>query len=213
MQTNPGTEHNRTQFQIDRIAFFSDAVIAIAITLMVLEIKIPELGRTTTFRQVIQEYGETFLLHSIALLIGFWTIGILWIRHHELFEHIHNYNKRLVRVNLLFLLTIILLPISISFFFTPNEPPQLQQLFYFLNLFLCSFTYMIMLLVIFHRGNNFSRISDQKQIKKTKASSILNVSVFFLIIIFVLVNSHWFYLPFLLLPVGRIILRRYQTSN
>jgi uncharacterized membrane protein len=45
MQNHSQIPHSRTQFQIDRIAFFSDAVIAIALTLMILEIKIPELKR------------------------------------------------------------------------------------------------------------------------------------------------------------------------
>ena len=50
-------EHNRTQFQIDRIAFFSDAVIAIALTLMILEIKIPEMDRDMTIRMILNKYG------------------------------------------------------------------------------------------------------------------------------------------------------------
>ena len=103
MQQSKETKHNRTQFQVDRIAFFSDAVIAIAITLMVLEVKIPELGKDITVRQIFEKYTENIVLHILALLIGFIVIGNLWMRHHELFEHIINYNKKLVRINLYFL--------------------------------------------------------------------------------------------------------------
>jgi uncharacterized membrane protein len=212
LQKNQGTGHSRTLFQIERIAFFSDAVIAIAITLMILEIRIPELGKDATIRQVIQQYGETLTLHSLALLIGFWTIGGLWMRHHALFEHIHDYNKQLVRINLYFLFTIMLLPITISFFFASNQPQQLQKLFYFLNLFLCSLTYSLMLLLIFHRKNNFSHLSDKRQVKKLKTSSFLNVLVLFLIVVLILINSNWFYLPFLLLPVARVMFRKSQTK-
>jgi uncharacterized membrane protein len=163
MQQHKETEHKRTQFQIDRIAFFSDAVIAIAITLMILEIKIPELGKNITFQQMFKQYGESIILHMLALFVGFITIGNLWMRHHELYEHITDYNKRLVKINLYFLFTIMLLPITISFLFTDNEPPQLQLLFYFFNLFLCSLSYSLMLLVIFHKKNNFSRVQTRKK--------------------------------------------------
>ena len=151
MQPTGETKHNRTQFQIDRVAFFSDAVIAIAITLMVLEIKIPELGKNITFSQILKQYAESLVLHALALLIGFMTIGNLWMRHHELFEHITNYNKTLVKFNLYFLFTVTLLPITISFLFTANQPHQLQMVFYFLNLFLCSLSYSLILVVIFHK--------------------------------------------------------------
>ncbi len=62
MKTHREAEHNRTQFQIDRIAFFSDAVIAIALTLMILEIKIPALDRDMTIRIILNRYGWNIVL-------------------------------------------------------------------------------------------------------------------------------------------------------
>ena len=83
--------HTRTQFQIDRLAFFSDAVIAIAITILVLEIKIPEVGSNISWTQIKIQYGNKLLMQLIPLFVCFITIGNLWLRHHELFEHIINY--------------------------------------------------------------------------------------------------------------------------
>ncbi|HEY1871313.1 MAG TPA: TMEM175 family protein [Chitinophagaceae bacterium] len=202
------TEHTRLQFQIDRIAFFSDAVIAIALTLMVLEIKIPEMGEKTSFQQVLNQYGVTLTLHILALLVGFLTIGNLWIQHHALFEHIINYNNALVRINLYFLLTVMLLPISISFFFTGNEPHQMQRVVYFMNLFLCSFTYSLMLLVIFNKKNHFYNIRDKQKIRDIKNNSYLGTIVFFIVVVLVSFDVSAFYLAFLLIPVYEIIRRR-----
>ena len=208
MQDHKETAHTRTQFQIDRIAFFSDAVIAIGLTLMVLEIKIPELGKTITFKEMIREYGVSMLLHTLALLMGFLTIGNLWIRHHALFEHVINYNERLIRTNLFFLLTIMLLPISISFLFASNEPQHLQLTFYFINLFLCSFTYSLMLLVIFHKKNNFYSIKDDDKIKKLKNNSYAGSLAFLIVTVLVLMNISWFYLGFFIIPIVNIISKR-----
>ena len=76
MQNHLQTPHSRTQFQIDRIAFFSDAVIAIALTLMILEVKIPELGKKATFPEIIHLYGGSMLLHGLGLFVAFWISGI-----------------------------------------------------------------------------------------------------------------------------------------
>lgn len=194
---SPSQEHKRTQFQIDRIAFFSDAVIAIAITLMVLEIKIPPVGIHSSVNEIISKYGNSFLIHLAALFICFMSIGNLWIRHHELYEHIINYNTRLIKVNLYFLLTIMLLPISISFAFTDDNPIQLKMILFFGNLCLCNFSYYIMLHVIFHPKNNFSAISMDEKLAKNKMESLGITITFALVCIFIALQVKWFYAPFI----------------
>ncbi|HTQ64334.1 MAG TPA: TMEM175 family protein [Puia sp.] len=190
-------EHIRTQFQIDRIAFFSDAVIAIAITLMVLEIKIPSFGEHTTLKEILSKYGWLISVHLAALFLSFITIGNLWIRHHELYEHIINYDKRLIKVNLYFLMTIMFLPISISFLFSTNNPPQLRMILYFMNLGLCNLTYYLMLLVVYHRKKNFSAIAATEKTAKNKRMVLGAAIVFVLVSVLVAFNVNWFYYPFI----------------
>ena len=188
MKAHREAEHNRTQFQIDRIAFFSDAVIAIALTLMILEIKIPEMGKDITLSVIFKTYGWSMVLHTIALLVGFMTIGNLWIRHHQLFEHIINYNERMIRINLYFLFSVMLLPISIQFLFTANEPMRFQLLCYFLNLSFTIFTYSVLLRYIFSKKNNFSSIKDFQKIEKLKTNSFRQFAVFMLTTILIACN-------------------------
>ncbi len=213
MQKNPVTNHDRTQFQIDRVAFFSDAVIAIAITLTVLEIKIPEMGKDATFKQIFATYGESIILHLLALFVGFWTIANLWMRHHALYEHIVNYNDKLIRFNLFFLLSIMVLPISISFLFGNNQPVHLKFLCYFINLFLCSFTYSLMVFVIFHKKNNFSALSDKEKVNKLKKDSYLGTLVFFLVAVLVSLNVKLYYLAFALIPILKLMDRRLSKKK
>lgn len=93
----------------NRLEAFSDAVIAIAITLLVLEIHVPELDddRSTTalwgaLRHLWPEY--------LGYLISFLTIGIMWANHHEIFKHIARTDHYLILINSLFLLCIGFLP-------------------------------------------------------------------------------------------------------
>lgn len=209
MQRYPEPEHSRTQFQIDRIAFFSDAVIAIALTLMFLEIKIPVLGLHTTLQEVVNKYEYQFVLHVIALFMGFYSISTLWMRHHSLFEHIVKYNDQLIKVNLYFLLTVMLLPISTSFLFTDNEPVHLKFLFYFSNLFLCNLAYSLMLHIIFSGKNKFSSLKDEKHIKILKNKSNMVTLIFFVTNVLILFRVNWWYFVFFLFPTFRLLQAAY----
>jgi uncharacterized membrane protein len=213
MPKHTEAEHTRVQFQIDRIAFFSDAVIAIALTLMVLEIKIPEIGKDTSFIQMIHQYGLSIYIHTMALLVGFVGIGNLWMKHHELFEHIANYNKRFVRVNLYFLFSIMLLPITISFLFESNEPFHLQLLFYFINLTLCSFTYSRMVVLIYSKKNHFSSLKNGPLIRELKEDSFLGSIAFFVATVLIGFGFSMFYLAFIIIPLFKIILGRKNKTR
>src|ERR1700744_3530477 len=123
----------RAQFQVDRIAFFSDAVIAIAMTLLVLEVKIPPLGRDTRWGDLPRHVTMHTWASLLGMLICFFAIGNLWIRHHDLYRYVRNYNGRLVRMNLYFLLMIILLPLTTSFVMDADNPINITPPVVFLN--------------------------------------------------------------------------------
>ena len=118
----PHEVNERRQFQVDRIAFFSDAVIAIAITLLILELKIPALGKQADWAYIRSHFGHHIITSLLALFLCFYSVGTLWIRHHELFQHIRNYSIRMIRVNLYLLLAIMFLPLSISLALEDNNP-------------------------------------------------------------------------------------------
>lgn len=218
MQPKHEGGHSRKQFQIDRLAFFSDAVIAIAITLMVLEIKIPPIPNKP-WAALFKEFGPAAILHASALLICFGIIGNLWIKHHALFEHVIDYNKALIKRNLYFLLGIVILPVTVSFLFSEGSPMQVKLVFYFLNLSFINFTYYFMLRVIHHRRNNFSALDNRELILKDKRSTILGGVVFFVVAVLVTQNKEWFYLPFFVFPLWRLVQRgqkaykKFKTSR
>ena len=96
---------------LERIVFFSDAVIAIAITLLALEIRLPDVNIPITgLGYALSELMPRF----ISFCISFFVIGLFWLSHHRMFEYIHGYDRGLLWLNLLFLFLVIFLPFPSS---------------------------------------------------------------------------------------------------
>jgi uncharacterized membrane protein len=109
-------KHPKQDFLVERIAFFSDAVFAIAITLLVIEIHPPRIDRADSAHAVWEKFSEV-VPELFGLLVSFWLIGSVWLRHHQLFKYVDNYNMPFMLVNLWLLFSIILFPFSTSFLF------------------------------------------------------------------------------------------------
>ncbi|MFM9910032.1 MAG: TMEM175 family protein [Chitinophagaceae bacterium] len=115
-----GDKHPKQEFQVERIAFFSDAVFAIAITLLIIEFRPPHVTKESTYEEIWSE-----VLHMKfklgALLVSFALIVNYWIKHHTLFKHIHNYNPAIVKSNMWLLLPVIFFPFTTSFLYESLE--------------------------------------------------------------------------------------------
>jgi uncharacterized membrane protein len=87
----------------DRVLFFSDAIFAIAITLLVLQIRVP--GIKDPGKEISEAAGN-----MVSFAISFVVIGLFWIGHHSLSRYIAAFDRGLISINLLFLGTIAFLP-------------------------------------------------------------------------------------------------------
>lgn len=106
-------EKTERSLELERLVFFSDAVIAIAITLLALELRPPQVmsGAAPAIRSAELVQGLIALLPKyLSFLMSFWIIGTYWLAHHRLFRYIMRYDEGLIILNLLWLLTIIFLP-------------------------------------------------------------------------------------------------------
>jgi uncharacterized membrane protein len=97
------------QTSTTRVETFSDGVIAIVITIMILELKIPD------FKSAQSEYNISHHLlnvfpHFAAYVFSFVMVGILWVHHHHLFHLLEKTNNFLLGQNLFFLFWISLIP-------------------------------------------------------------------------------------------------------
>lgn len=107
-------QEENSALSFERILFFSDAVFAIVITLLVLEIKVPHIATYT------EHTLHAELAHLIPKVFGFifsfFVIGMLWFEHHRIFRYINNFNSGLIWRNLIFLLFISFIPFPTALF-------------------------------------------------------------------------------------------------
>jgi uncharacterized membrane protein len=96
--------------ELDRLVFFSDAIVAIAITLLALDLK---LENTTGGHITFADIGRSWQKFA-AFFISFLNIAIFWTIHHQFFFHIKKISAKLLWFNIWWLMFIVLLPFSAS---------------------------------------------------------------------------------------------------
>ena len=110
--------------EYDRVLFFSDAVFAIAITLLVVDIRVPDIRGQ-------RRPGAHGLTDKIlSFTISFLVIGLFWMGHHRLFRYITALDRPLIFLNLLFLGTIAFLPYPTALLFAGNTRQPAAPVFY-----------------------------------------------------------------------------------
>jgi uncharacterized membrane protein len=106
---------------LERIIALSDAVIAIAITLLVLSFDIPQtVGELAGNPR--QALGHLFP-NLMGYAVSFWVIALYWVAHHRCFRYIRKYDRRLMYINFLFLMFIAFMPFPTALLFgSPSSP-------------------------------------------------------------------------------------------
>ena len=97
----------------ERIVFFSDAVFAIAVTLLAVDIRLPDLGAG------VGAEARAALLRDFLPRVGFYMLSFVviasyWMAHHRHFRYIRRYDQRLIMLNILFLLCVAFIPVPTS---------------------------------------------------------------------------------------------------
>lgn len=108
--TNKMNTDHGTPKETIRLEAFSDGVFAIAITLLVLDIHVPEVKGNESLLQPILNQWPNYL----AFLIGFFTILVCWINHHCMFDYIHKTDGTLLLLNGFKLLMVSFTPFATS---------------------------------------------------------------------------------------------------
>ena len=117
----PDDEMGRESRAVERMNLFSDAVVAIAITLLAIELPIPEGGTVPEFWASVRHDAG----HYAAFLISFFVIAAAWGDHHGIFRYVRRVDTRLRTINNFWLLMIVLNPFATRLL-TVAGPENLQ---------------------------------------------------------------------------------------
>lgn len=144
-------KREETDHALERLVFFSDAVFAIAITLLIIEIHVPDLSTTATNTEAWQEFAS-LIPSLIAYLISFFVIGRFWMGHHRAFGAVRRYDEAMVWPNLQYLMAIAFMPFATAFM-GRNFGHFVPALVYNLSMLVCALLNWRLWLVLLRAGD------------------------------------------------------------
>lgn len=185
----------------NRIEAFSDAIIAIIITIMVLELDLPE---NVTFMAIFRLWPMVFIYIS-----SFLQILIVWVGHHDLFNRIESISYKLFVYNGLWLLMQSFVPLGTK---VAGSSATLPAVILYLGILsLWSFSWMLM----YHQAikENPTIGQSSKVSLKPRTAWIYQIELFIFLIISILLPKFITYLPLLMVISSGYNMFRYQGKE
>ena len=153
----------------ERVTAFSDGVVAILITIMVLELKVPSGHDFPALA------GQWPLF--LAYLLSFLNIGLIWNNHHHMFHAIEKVNGRVLWMNLLLMFCLSLLPFATEWMGESHYANAPTALYGMVMLALASSWYLVVQALIACNGGKDSKLAKAVgPDRKTMLSAALNIT-------------------------------------
>jgi uncharacterized membrane protein len=109
LSSDPDHGAGNAELGLERLVFFSDAVMAIAITLLAIDIKVPELAASVAAAELPAALNA-LAPRIMSFVVSFTVIGFYWTSHHRYFSYVKKFDYRLQSLNMLFLLFTVCMP-------------------------------------------------------------------------------------------------------
>jgi uncharacterized membrane protein len=196
---------DQDQLGLERLIFFSDAVFAIAITLLALDIRLPASEVAPSNAQLLTQLLGVWHKY-LAYVISFLAIGSFWIAHHLRFRFIKRYDRGLLMLNLLFLMVIAFVPFPTSVISESGN--RTATIFYALTMTLAG----LMLTAIWWYATWHNRLVDAhlnaQQRRRQLVALLMTVALFVLSIGLAFLNQDLTRVSWLLVvPISRYAAR------
>jgi uncharacterized membrane protein len=164
----------------NRLEAFSDGVFAIAITLLVLELNVP--AGDDLWHQLKEEWPS-----FAAFFVSFWVIGIIWVNHHGVIDHLARADRPVLYLNLLLLLTVVFIPFPTALLadhLKSGEDERVAALIYSGTFFAMGASFGFLWTYISrHRGLLGVELTDE-QIRKTTARFLIGNPIYAVAVVF-----------------------------
>lgn len=212
------------EFELERMILFSDAVFAIAITLLIIEIKFPELPEEHTGTTELWVLFKPTIRSFIGFLVSFFFIGVSWAGHLKMFRYLKSYDNGVIFRNLLSLLFIVIFPFAASGLTHFRPLFILPIIIYLGNIMLVFQSNFLLAHYIFKQKPSLSIAGNEAEKKyiyfeKLGAAVVLTMSFFLVLVTAILTNyaiiavNYAFYGMVILMLTFRIWLKRYKPKK
>lgn len=181
------------ELEFDRVAFFSDAVFAIAMTLLVVGIGIPRTGKADLGHALSSKDAEIF-----SFFLSFMVIGFFWLAHHRFFARLAAVDVRFMQINLLYLAAIAFTPFPTAIVGIYGGDEPVGVVLYAITLGVASFLEASLLWRAQREGLLRERMRDDV-FRGNMAASLAPVVVFAISIPITYLASSWGLLSWLLI--------------
>ncbi len=199
------SENNQDQRSLERLIFFSDAVFAIAITLLTLDIRLPNIDVSRSNTELLQSMlalGSKYM----AYIISFLVIGLIWIGHHRKFRLIQRYDNNLMWINLLLLMIIAFIPYPTSLISAYAN--QTATIFYASVMIVASLLSLALWRYAAYKNRLIDPRLGRRQRRRETLSPILTVGVFLLSIGLAFIDSGLARISWVLMAVTQFFTNR-----
>jgi uncharacterized membrane protein len=200
----------RDQLGMERLVFFSDAVFAIAITLLVLQIQLPAGAEAFDDRQLLDGLVAIWNKY-LAYVISFLVIGTFWVSHHRKFRLIRRYDSTLLLLNVLMLMFVAFLPFPSSVI--SANPNRTATIFYAMVVALVALLMAAMWWYAAWRGHLVGAEVGPRRRRREIAALLSTAAVFLLSMGIAFIGPDLAKLSWLLTLPGTIIINRGPRSG
>jgi len=212
----------RREFQLERMILFSDAVFAIVMTLMAIEIQLPSMSQ----RDITDEVFMGELVHVLPPLIAYATtyafIGIIWYKHLHIFSLLRDYDKGLVIRNLVVLFLVGLFPFSVTLVAKVHNISLLPMYIYIGVILSCRIAqYFLNDYILIRKPDLRVKMDIQKELDQHRDHRFWLISISIVVVLMIITNQNikdpdyrslsfaWF----LLVPLMRKILGKFRKRK
>lgn len=174
-----------------RTEAFSDGVFAIAITLLVLEIKVPHLHENSGEKwALLREIGGLWP-SFMAFVLSFSAILIMWINHHGLFRHARRVDKKLLFANglLLMLITFVPFPTAVLAEYLDRPGANAAMVFYCGTYVLINIAYNLLLRAVDGSGQGARSAPEEQDLARIRKAYHIAFVVYTLATLFAIFNA------------------------
>jgi uncharacterized membrane protein len=196
------------EFELERMITFSDALFAIAITLMIFDVKWPDIPDNLKGVNLYQLFQPTIFRFMIFVL-SFYYIGRSWVQHLKLGRMLRAYDQGLLSRNLIYLFFITTFPFTASGIDHARTGFSFPLLLYSFNLAAVPVMHFLILRYIFHKKPELSVSAEEAEKKYIYTRSLyfssFMVAIFMLtILVAILTSGNPAYVSYVyfLIPLG-----------